>query len=214
MNPVELIRQDLGADGWELAKRSWIESSVIALDDRLSVFSTYRIYRVQGTTGQFDFPMLPRCSYGYYAANGREAVRLTRADKEIETILAMEWPSFMQADPVRLASLILPFYDGGIKASHRVLADADDLRSICQPSQQYRLNEKAFAKALPDLGITACTFVGETVVLRAVTLMGWMHDKRNLGIETITVQKTGKVTLGVRQVLATRVFDRVPGIIY
>jgi hypothetical protein len=120
----------------------------------------------------------------------------------------------MQADPVPLGSLILPFYDGGIKASHLVLANADDLRSLCQPPRDYRLNEKAFAKALPDLGITACTFVGEMVVLRAVTLMGWMHDKQNLGVETIAFQKTGKVTLGVRQVLATRVFDRVPGIMY
>src|SRR5262249_39694031 len=84
---------------------------------------------------QFDFPMLPHGSYGYYAANGREAVRLTRAGKEIERILAAEWRSLPAQNAVRLASFVLGFYDGGIKASHHVLADADDLLAMCTPPQ-------------------------------------------------------------------------------
>jgi hypothetical protein len=41
-----------------------------------------------------------------------------------------------------------------------------------------------------------------------------MHEKQNLGVETITIPRTGMVTLGQRQVLAKRVSDRVPDIRY
>jgi hypothetical protein len=214
MNPIHLIKNDLGEHGWERAHRAWAEPSIIVLEEALSVFDSYKIYRVQGDDYQFDFPMLPHCSFGYYAANGREAVRLTRAGKEIQRILAKEWPSLIKASPVHLASLILCFFDGGIKASHRVLADASDLRSMCQAPREYRLNEKAFAKALPELGVTACQMEEKVVVLRAITLLGWMHDKRNLGIEKLTIHENGNVVLSERRVIAEKIFDKVPAIMY
>jgi hypothetical protein len=214
MNPVDLIKSDLGEEGWRIARRSWAETSILVLDEELSVFSTYKIFRVHGITGQFDFPILPHCSYGYYAANGKEAVRLTRANKEIQRILASDFPSFAKANPVRLASLILCFYDGGIQASHSVLADADDLRAMCRPPRHFHLDERAFATALPNLGITSCSVEGELIVLRAITLLGWMHDKRNLGIEVLLIAEDGAVALRPRLVLAKRVFDKVPGIRY
>jgi hypothetical protein len=206
VDPVDLIKRDLGADGRQRA--------ILVLDEELSVFSSHKIYRVTGNDRQFDFQMLPHGSCGYYAANGWEAVRLTRAGKEIQRILAKEWPSLVHANPVRLASLILRFFDGGIKASHRVLAGADDLRSMCRPPRHYDLNEKALAGALPELGVTSCSRDGEVVVLRAITLLGWMHEKRNLGVEMLTIHENGTVTLDERRVLAEKVFDSVPAIRY
>jgi hypothetical protein len=79
---------------------------------------------------------------------------LTRAGKEIERILASEWSSLPAQDPVAPASFVLTFYDGGIKASHRVLGNADDLREMTAPPKDYRINESAFARALPAIGET------------------------------------------------------------
>ena len=67
-------------------------------EDDLSIFRSYKIYVVRGRTEQFDFPILPWGSYTYYAVNSREAVRLTRAGKEIERILAEEWKSLPLQD--------------------------------------------------------------------------------------------------------------------
>src|SRR5262249_16352665 len=134
--------------------------------------------------------------------------------KEIERILEAEWASLPAQNPVKLASFVLGFYDGGIKASHRVLAGAEDLRDLASPPRAYRINESAFAKALPAIAQTSSKVEGNTIKLSAVTLCGWMHDKRNLSIETIAISKGGTVDLGPREVLAEKIFDEVPAIMY
>ena len=73
------------------------------------------------------------------------------------------------------------------------LADADDLRSMCQSPREFHLDEEAFAKASPELGVTSCFFEGNVMVLRAITLLGWMHTKTNLGIEMLTIHENGTV---------------------
>ena len=62
--------------------------------------------------------------------------------------------------------------------------------------------------------ITSCSVEREHIVLRAITLLGWMHEKRNLGIEVLLISKDGAVALSPRQVLAERVFVKVPAIMY
>jgi hypothetical protein len=214
MNPVDLIKRDLGPAEWERCRKDWAEGSIINFQKKLSIFRDHKIYVVRGQTRQFDFPMLPHGSYGYYAANGREALRLTRAGKEVERILAAVWDSLPAQDPVKLASFVLGFYDGGIKASHHVIADADELREMAAPPKTYRINENVFARALPAIGKTFCEVEGNTIKLRTVTLCGWMHCKRNLGIEAIAIATDGSVDLGPREVLAENIFDEVPGILY
>jgi hypothetical protein len=214
MNPVDLIKRELGPVEWERCRQAWAEESIINFRTELNIFRDYKIYVVRGQTQQFDFPMLPRCSYGYYAANGREAVRLTRTGKEIERILAAEWSSLPAQDPVKLASFVIGFYDGGIAATHRVLANAYDLRDMAAQPRKYHINESALARALPAIGETSCKVEGDAVRLRAITLRGWMHRKGNLGIETIVIAKDGGVNLGPRDVLAENIFDKVPSIRY
>ena len=214
MDPLDLIRRDLGPGEWQRAGEAWTEASIIKLREDLSLFPHFKIYLVYGKTAQFDFPTLPHGSCGYYAANGSEALRLTRAGKEIERVLAIDWPSLPSANPVQLASFVLSFYDGGIKESHRVLAGAEELRAYETPPGEYRLDRAAFDRALPRIGLTSSEMEPETVVIRAVTLCGWMHRKGNLGIETLTISKDGVVALGPRLVLAENVFAKYPGIRY
>lgn len=64
------------------------------------------------------------------------------------------------------------------------------------------------------IGNTTVAQLDDSVVIRAVTLCGWMHDKGNLGIETIRVVRSGKVQLDKREVLSKQIFASVPSIRY
>lgn len=213
MNPRDLIIQHLGPAQWKEVLRGWGEQGAIRLLDEKLQLKTHKIYIVQGAHGQFDFTALPFGSYGYYAANGREALRLTRTNKEIEQVLAANWEHLSTVPPVLLAGLILPFYDGGIKATHLPLANEAALRALCS-SPQRTMNESAFADAQSKMRDSSVTVRDQNVILRAITLMGWMHDKQNLGIERVTIQKSGRVELAAREVLAKRIFDTTPSIDY
>ncbi len=81
-------------------------------------------------------------------------------------------------------------------------------------AKDYELNEKEFAKALPDIRSTQSKLDGEFLSVRAVTLCGWMHRKQNLGIESFTIGSNGNVSFGKRRVLSRKIFVRVPGIMY
>tara|TARA_R110002072_G_C7909868_1_gene530272 strand:- start:1017 stop:1664 length:648 start_codon:yes stop_codon:yes gene_type:complete len=215
MNPGELVKCDLTPEEWDAACQSRREP-IQELPDQCP-FTRHRLFIIHGRTKQFDFPTLPHGSLGYYAANGLAATRLTRANKEIQSILANEWATLAKSDPVCLASLILKFYDGGIKASHHVLRDADDLRSFgnpALPTKNYELNEKELSIALPNIGSTLSTADGAVLSLRAVTLCGWMHDKQNLGVESFTIGSDGTVSFRQRDVLSKRIFWNTPSIRY
>ena len=215
MNPVELVKRDLTPDEWDSACQSWREP-IRELPDQCP-FARHRLFIIHGRTKQFDFPSLPHGSYGYYAANGRSATRLTRENKDIQSILADEWAELPESDPVCLASLILKFFDAGTKERHHVLKDADDLQSFgnpAHPATNYELNDKEFSKALPNIGSTVIAFDSAVLSLRAVTLRGWMHDKQNLGIESFTIGSDGLVSFQKRDVLSKRIFRCVPAIRY
>ena len=110
-----------------------------------------------------------------------------------------------------LSSLILKFFDGGIRATHRVLANAESLRS---DGKRYVLNEKEFGKAESLIETTRFIAEDDRFTIRAVTLCGWMHDKRNLGIEHIHISRSGDVQLDAREVLSKKIFKSVPAIRY
>ena len=215
MDPTRLIKQDLGLDEFAAANEAWTDP--IVQIDSPSPFTSFKLYRVRGRTGQFDFPMLPYCSYGIYAANGREAIRLTRKGREIQHALREDWSDLDAADPAELATAILWFYDAGINASHRVLQDMADLRQFSadgRPECGYVLNEKVLANIEDDVGDTRIEANAEQITLRALTLMGWRHQKRNLGVELIHIARDGSVHLDKRRVLSRRIFKRIPTIMY
>lgn len=186
--------------------------------EELSPFEQPKTYIILGKTGQFDFTTLPHGSYCVYAVNGLRALRLTRAGKEIEQVLEENWQSLTDCDSVILARLILKFFDGGIRECHHVLANADGLvprkEMPSQFSKGYVLDERELARSQKLIGTTSVTQQSDTIILRAVTLRGWMHDKRNLGIERIHISKLGRVSLEERQLLSERIYEAVPPIMY
>ena len=218
MTPIDLIRADLGEDNWKCCDLGATGATTLSPTEELCPFSSSQTYLVFGRTRQFDFTTLPHGSYCVYAVNGRKALRLTREGKEIEQLLEENWQSLNDCDSVILATLILKFFDGGIRETHQVVADAEALISRKgMPrlfAREYVFDEQELAKSQELIGATTVVQCGDTVALRAVTLRGWMHDRRNLGIERIHISKSGKVSLEERQVLSERIFEAVPPIMY
>lgn len=209
MNPIELVKRDLGDQQWTTARQSFLEPIVERIEE--CPFSRHRLFMVRGRTGQFDFPTLPHGSYGYYVADGQAATRLTRKGKEIQSILADEWDALPALDPVRLASLVLHFFNAGIGQSHFVLGDAESLRAF---GRNYQVDEKEFDRVLPEVGLTRSTIDRQVLSLRAITLRGWKHMKQNLGIELLAIRADGSVSLATRHVLSHRIFTRIPALRY
>ena len=206
MDPRTLIEEDLLSQQLATTAKAWTDQ--IRPTDKPSPFRAFDLYYVNGSRGQFDFPALPSGSYCIYAANGKNAIRLTRERKEIQLILRQEWDGLATADPVVLSAVILRFFDGGIRASHYVLRDIADLRRFAQVG--YVLNERRLSRVEGLIGSTSMQVDSEEMKLRTLTLMGWMHHKRNLGIEMIHISKDGVVRLDKRKTLTRRVFKRTP----
>jgi hypothetical protein len=213
MQPLELIRQSLGTEGWALARSSWAESSIIRMDETRSILPSFKIYSVQGATDQFDFPMLPHCSYGYFAANGSEAFQLTRKNREVERILKIDSSSLPTVSPYALAELVLPFYEDGIKESHRVLRNVAELEVMCADGHFDIDPEQRTRRPTTNCRL-GLEMTDNTIRLRVLTLRGWMHMKANLGIETIAIESDGHVSFGKREVWSEKVFRRFPAIMY
>jgi hypothetical protein len=208
VKPIDLIKSDLGEDLWKACyPRSIGELSPV---ENLSPFQSSKTYIVRGKTGQIDFVSLPHGSYCYYVVDHQKAVRLTRAGREIESVLRENWPTLQDCHPVKLASLILNFFDGGIRSSHAVLPDAEKLHAY----QHHVLDNEELERVQDLIGTTIICCQEDEINIRAVTLCGWMHNKQNLGIERIRISKCGNVQLDKREVLSERIFKSVPQIMY
>lgn len=207
MRPTDLIRDHLGQETWNKCRPTLSFTGDLEAVEELSPFQSSKTYIIHGETGQFDFPTLPTGSYCVYVADGRKAIRLTRIGREIESVLKENWNTLPNCDPVVLTRLILKFFDGGIRSTHSVLPDADALYAF---EMHYVLDEKEFKKSQELIGTTSVSRCEDMVVIRAATLCGWMHNKRNLGIEHIRISKSGEVHLDERKVLSNRIFKSVP----
>ena len=142
---------------------------------------------------------------------------MTREGKEIRTILREEWPHLADADPAHLATVILRFYDGGTKGTHRVLRSREELLAMCEntgPLTAYELNRKVFDAVRDRIQPPSSKLADGSLRITATTLMGWMHNKRDLGLEQFAVVPDGSVHLAGRVVLAKSVFRKVPSIRY
>ncbi len=211
MRPSDLIKNDLGEEVWAMCRPRGTSKGELSPVDWLSPFQSSKTYIIRGKTKQFDFPTLPHGSFCIYDANGKRAVRLTRAGREIESVLKENWNVLTSCDPVVLANLILTFLDGGIRSTHRVLTSANALLS---QGNNYVLDEQEFMKSQERIGITSVSQREDAVVIRTLTLSGWMHAKRNLGIEHIHISKSGVIHLEKREVLSTKIFKSVPQVRY
>ncbi len=138
---------------------------------------------------------------------------MTRERKEIEQLLEEEWNILPERPAVELAVFLLPFYDNGIKEAHTVISTKEDFDRLY--SDAFEINRTELERISTDVGKTEYSEITDAeVVLRIVTLMGWMHTKNNLGIETLHVEKNGRCYLEKRKVLSRNIFLKFPDLRY
>lgn len=52
MNPVDLIKRDLGPDEWQRCRQGWADGNIINLQEELSLFRDYKIYKALPAIGE------------------------------------------------------------------------------------------------------------------------------------------------------------------
>ncbi len=214
MDPLIILKESIGSDRLAEAGQSWIDQ-INEITDELPVFSS-RVFMIRGGRKTFDFPVLPSGSLGYWCANGREAWPILADGTGLDKLLSGSWPKLSDADPVKLASFILRFNGQGIRYGHSVLRDVNHLSTVNNGrigSDGYRLNDRELRKTNGEL-TEYLSVDDDLVVISALTLMGWMHDKRNLGVETIQITRDGKVRYEKRRVISKKIYKSIPAIKY
>lgn len=206
MDPHELIKADLGITNFRDEMMSVYDGGMPP------IFPSHKLFVVRGYDDRFDFVSLPTGSYTYYAVTHDSAIRLTRDGKEIESVIEREWNAIPAVDIVEFTQFVLQFYEDGIKRSHHVLRDVHDLRSM--QGEHRILNAKAISQIANQVGETQLCSGDDQYQIRAVTLCGWMHEKQELGIESVSITNHGEVSLGARQILCRKTFLKLPAIMY
>jgi hypothetical protein len=210
MDPVALVRHALGEDAWHGRNRkNGLIKPKVAED--VSAFQDLKVYRCYGATGQFEFRCLPSGSYCLLAANETTAVKLTRAGGELRSIIRSNWYRLLECDPLKLARLVLRLASDSRHEDHAVLADINAIRHY---RDGYVVNEEEWSRNADRAGRTSIKLYSDTILLRALTLLGWMHEKYDLGVETVSIKPDGIPRFEPRQVLSVRTFTEVPFLLY
>lgn len=175
-------------------------------------FKFYQLFSIhedsRGAHRTFDFMSLPYGSYAYVAVCEHGAIRLRRRGRELETFLKHEWSSLKKADPVHVADFLLTFLNDGIKDQHAVIRDFEEIEQ--RNFESNNVNMEAVNSIKEKLGTTNKKMIGDQLVVRAISLRGWMHTKQELGAQTVTIATTGAVTVSTRQVLCSKIFKAIP----
>ncbi|MEQ8788073.1 MAG: hypothetical protein RIC55_17325 [Pirellulaceae bacterium] len=182
------------------------------------MFSETLIVEVCAVDGVFRNTSLPSGSYTICALRptplGVRAIELTTENGEVNKLLAANWLVLPNQSPVLLAEFVLTFFGDDVRINHKVLADVDDLWAMKNHRHRYVIDEEAVTKVESLIGRTELHECEQAITLRCLTLLGWMHEKQDLGIETITIERDGSVTRAERVQLCSRTFLETPDLWY
>lgn len=214
MDPPKVLISNLGSAQYEGASQSW-RDSIEEISDQLPL-EFHRLFIVRGTTRQFDFLSLPSGRYAYWCANGSTAWQIKADGTGLGRLISENWHNLTDQDPVKVAAFLLLFTGKGIRNAHSVKRDSADIQSVVTTKGifgGYVINERELAK-VGNEGTRWVDKSADRATLQALTLMGWMHDKRNLGIETIHIEREGAISYAKRNVISQEVFKGTPLIRY
>lgn len=163
----------------------------------------------------FERPALPDGSYMYCAfdQHSREVVELTPRNSALKQLLHRNWDVLPQLSPVSLADFILTIQTVGT-VYHEVLTDLSDLDKEGRRDEGFVLNDRATRLGTEMELSTWLDSSADELVIHALTLLGWMHEKQNLGVTDISVLRDGNVVTGKRQTVCEPVFLEIPWIWY
>jgi hypothetical protein len=180
-------------------------------------FRRHVLFTVHGSRGVLPSPALPAGSWGTFAFDGAELALLSPDDGSFTRLLRREARPLDEAEPVELAQLVC---DLGLPRPpthrHVVLRAAAELESFTLGRLTgYEVDRRELARARPFIdppSIVALDEGGWSIAF--TTVLGWMHELDDLGVESIWVEPDFTLNIGARRVLSERIFKRLPGVIY
>jgi hypothetical protein len=151
--------------------------------------------------------------YCAFDQHSREVVELTPRNSALKQLLHRNWDVLPQLSPVSLADFILTIQTVGT-VYHEVLTDLSDLDKEGRRDEGFVLNDRATRLGTEMELSTWLDSSADELVIHALTLLGWMHEKQNLGVTDISVLRDGNVVTGKRQTVCEPVFLEIPWIWY
>lgn len=216
INPPKVLIKTVGYTEYERAYGLW-RHLIRDISDELPL-EYHRLFIVWGESSQYDFPSLPSGRYAYWCANDSTAWQIKADGTGLGKLISENWHSLTNQDPVKVATFLLLFTGKGSRNTHHVIRDRADIQSMVTTYDilgegGYVINERELAK-VGDLCTWWVDKSADRATLQALTLMGWMHDKRNIGIETVHIEREGAVSYAKRYVISQNVFKETPMIMY
>ena len=152
-----------------------------------------------------------------------DVTELNSTNGRINELVAERWEFLFFQPADLLGNLLMQVFHGGL-CSHVILADADKLAEYgwftaygshgARKECDYEISKDEYKRVRRQIGRTVKSRVGDSIVLRLVTICGWMHKKDELGIERITLRPDGSIEFAQRQILSERIFEKMPDLMY
>jgi hypothetical protein len=180
-------------------------------------FRRHVLFTVSGSRGVLPFPALPAGSWATFAFDGAELALLSPGDDSFARLLRREARPLEEAEPAELAQLVCDFaLPRPPTHRHVVLRAAADLETFTLDRLGgYEVDRRELARARPAIeppSVTALDEGGWSIAF--TTVLGWMHELDDLGLEAIWVEPDFSLNVGPRRVLSARIFKRLPGLRY
>jgi hypothetical protein len=180
-------------------------------------FRRHVLFTVSGPRDVLPVPALPSGSWATFAFDGAELTLLSPEDDSFARVLRREARPLDEADSAELAQLICDF---GLPRPrlhrHVVLRAAADLETFTLGRLGgYEVDRRELARARPSIEpptVAALDEGGWSIAF--TTVLGWMHELDDLGVESIWVEPDFSLNVGARRVLSARIFKRLPGLRY
>jgi hypothetical protein len=182
-------------------------------------FERHVLFTVFGEGGLLPCSSLSGGSWGVFAWDGSDMHLLAPDGEALGRVLRAEAKPLDAADPSELAQLICDVLLGRKPAcGHTVVRDRAALAHFGDKA----FREGAYIADLPILDRIAKSIVAPSIepsddggwVLRFTTAWGWMHRRGEVGIETIRIAPDFTITAQPRQILAPKIFRKLPELAY
>lgn len=182
-------------------------------------FVEHRVFSVSGERELLPFSALPSGSWGLFSIGPEGIERLGPRDGSLTRLLRAEGRPLHEGDSLGLVRLICRLELSENVSDHTIVRGEDHLRHFgpaSEPWLGYEVDEAQLRRArarLRPLSIEPLADEGGWSV-QFTSVYGWMHEKEELGLESLLVSPDYVITRQERIVISQRIFSKTPSFMY
>jgi hypothetical protein len=175
------------------------------------------LFRVHAEQGLLPFPSLPHGSWGIFAADEKAIQLLEPHADAMSVVLARENRPLDEGNATELAQLFSLLVLTGLDGTHhKIVASAEQIAQfrwgMIDGYEAAASTLRSVASKVTPPAVTGSASRGWNLTF--VTVAGWMHELYELGVENVTISPNFRVHRQPRQILAAKIFRKVPGLTY